>query len=90
MDIFPLPTFQYTSSTRFPDEPSEDIGEKALKTLLEGSAILLLCGLKTAAWGRPGLRTFAINDDSDSIYSGLHWLAHTFQISTLWHRLAGL
>ena len=53
------------------------MGEKALKTLLEGSAILLLCG-KTAAWGLPGLWTFAINDDGDSIYSRLHWLTHAF------------
>ncbi len=30
---------------RFPDKPSEDMGEKALPTLGEGSAILLLCGL---------------------------------------------
>jgi hypothetical protein len=90
MDVLPLLTFQYASSTRFQDEPSEDMGEKALKDSIRRSVILLLCGFKTAAWGLPGLRTFAIDDDGDSVYSRLHWLAHAFQISTLWHGLAGL
>ena len=36
------------------------------------------------------LGSFTIDDDRDPIHARLHRLTHPFQISTLWHGLAGL